>query len=248
MAVSLTIPLAALTTEASANLGFPEFTEAALDSLIVYLGLDIGAKSTEFLKLEALLKHALPAASEKDILSIMHMRGQHDHIVDSSFWENEEVLQTFNESDKAHINKYVDSIVKEPKKKEFSEELWSRTQKAWTTTSTASTTTTGKKKRKVDPSRNRPGREQMLVEAKCIPLEMARQWTPPGTVLSKDAPNSRWLIKYPPFGSLSRSWALYGETTSLKCCLAWSWHVHQKATGEEIPWPWMVEIDWKSPG
>eukprot|EP00974_Lingulodinium_polyedra_P102689 9942633-Lingulodinium_polyedra.AAC.1 len=69
--------------------------------------------------------------------------------------------------------------------------------------------------------------------------ETAKAWVPPGATICKDRVNSRWLVKFGPHGTKSRSFALYGERGSLVAVLAWSWAKHQLDGGSACLFDWV---------
>lgn len=77
----------------------------------------------------------------------------------------------------------------------------------------------------------------------------ARTYLPPSSSarLWKDTVwCDRWLVKYTPYGTLTRSFQLYGEINALARCLNWVWHHHGLTSpGVVCPYPWVLEADWK---
>eukprot|EP00974_Lingulodinium_polyedra_P066048 6389833-Lingulodinium_polyedra.AAC.1 len=111
----------------------------------------------------------MPEADENKILEILHQRGQQDHVVDESFWQSEEVMQGFDPGDKELITKYVETVVQDPKKKEFEQDLWQHTKKVHDSTAKKA----GKKKA-LGGEKKRKRLESFFTDCKNVPVEDAR--------------------------------------------------------------------------
>lgn len=69
----------------------------------------------------------------------------------------------------------------------------------------------------------------------------AQVFLPVGARNSKDVPNSRWLVVWKPFGTISRSWPCWGDVNSLAQVLKWAWD-HAEKMGRKCPHEWIRQL------
>ena len=97
------------------------------------------------------------------------------------------------------------------------------------------------KKRKTQDARLPPE-----PQASKLALEDCTAFCPEGCKLYKSVWDNRWEISVPLHGMISRSWILYGEKKALAKCLAWAWHVTEKAGGKPCPFEWIANEPWQT--
>lgn len=77
-------------------------------------------------------------------------------------------------------------------------------------------------------------------------MDCALRYLPEGAKVWKDQRENRWVIRYPPFGAISRSWTVYGEVGAFGRCAAWAWAMHSQSGQGNCPFPWVSRLDWRS--
>jgi hypothetical protein len=200
-----------------------------------------------------LLKHCMPELDEGAITKLLWRRARPPTEVHSDLFQDEQVRDCFDPSDLKVVDHHS-AATRKSYTAEFQEELEKRIQKS--TAAAVKPKGKGKgKKRKLDGSavvgtpathtRRDPGppKGDSMTESD------ARQYLPPGSParIWKDlAWCDRWQVKYAPYGTLSRSFQLYGEMNALARCLNWAWHFHTLTNpGQVCPYGWVLEADWR---
>ena len=94
------------------------------------------------------------------------------------------------------------------------------------------------------PSRM-PGTRRFHGDESSHSVEEAEGLLPAGARLWKDTLCSRWMVVYFPFGNLSRSWRLHGDTGALWQVCAWAWWQHSEAGLGQCEVPLLEGVEWR---
>lgn len=245
--------------ECAAMDAFSQLNMGQISELVRLLKVDVRGNATFFQKFYALLKHALPNADEERLQQLLAKRGLSDAYmseVDTSFWELDEVKDTFGPGDASLLEGEVkDSRRKQTELKEFKEELSQHVASRRRATTDA------------PPGKGRGrgrGRPKSVVSVSTEPAPKRRRYEkpkpnaevteedvqdslPPGFKAWKDTFCSRFQVRHPVCGTLSRSWQLHGSMGSAMQVLAWAWDQHSVVLGciePERP-HWLAGIDWQ---
>lgn len=166
-------------------------------------------------------------------------------LVDSEFWSQDEVRDCFDQGDVDFIDKYQNELVGGKKGSPSYKPLWEYTRKVQTAAAKsapkqARAPRTGSRPRAAERKFN-PKPADLLPEAEAqkFVLEGAKVW--------KDGRENRRIVRFRPFGGLSRSWAVYGDVGALGRAAAWACaKVVESGRCAKCPHQWIAEYDWRS--
>ena len=199
------------------------------------------------------LEDCLPDLDEAAISQLLWTRAKPPAEVLSELFEDDQVRECFDESDLKVVD-HLRADTAKAAKAEFAVELGKHMAGV---RSRAEKKEKGKK-RKHAAAGSAVAAPRLAVHTWHVPAlpkgdtvteAEARKYLPPASSarLWKDMVwCDRWLVKYTPYGTLSRSFQLYGEINALARCLNWVWHHHGLTNpGVVCPYPWVLEADWK---
>lgn len=147
---------------------------------------------------------------------------------DDAFFDSEAAKACFDASDLQQVDSFLESPKKcESKTPEFRAKVVDFARK------------TRPRRREVKPKGQGSGPKPNMTQAE------AQAFLPPGARISKDVPNSRWLVVWRPYGTISRSWPCWGETASLAQVLKWAWEHAERVQGRRCPYDWVDSAQWR---
>lgn len=152
-------------------------------------------------------------------------------------------MNCFDRSDCEHVEKYAETMVEKKKKKNSTshKSMWQFTK----VVSDARAKALARKQRTP-----RAPKAASVSDRKINPQprdeEPAQRFVPPFAKVWKDMRENRWVVRLKPYGSLSRSWTVYGEIGAFGRCAAWSWHMNGMGGQGACPFPWVQEHEWRS--
>jgi hypothetical protein len=213
----------------------------------------VSAVGKFFEVLLGVLEDCLPDLDDEAISSLLWARAKPPMEVLSDLFADDQVRDCFDEADLKVVD-HLRADSAKAAKTEFAQEL---TKHMAEVKARAEKKEKGKKRKRaaVSASQSAPRPAAHKWHAPSPPKgdtvteADARQYLPPASParLWKDMVwCDRWLVKYAPYGTLSRSFQLYGEVNALARCLNWVWYHHGLTNpGVQCPFPWVLEADWK---
>lgn len=219
-----------------ANNAFAGFNEALLTRLLKFYGVDFAKGADLFDKIIAGAKQ-FGGMCGNDLVSALYRRvrpNPHTASHDDAFFESEILQGCFDASDVKQVQQYAESTkTAETKASSFEEKLrdYHRSCRPRSQAKAKASASVGRRLPKPAPG---------------ISQANAQAFLPPGGRLSKDAPNSRWLVVMRPHGTISRSWPCWGEVESLAKVCKWAWEHHTRLEGGACPHDWIQEARWQN--
>jgi hypothetical protein len=220
---------------------FPDFPHALLLKLAGAMGVDVVTGCTTFSVLHSLIRYAWPSVSDDEVLRILSKRYAKDESLSEELLSEPAVRECFSEADLKEVEAFQKKQADLPNKPSAQELLDFRAAVAAGRATGAAGQVSKTKKRKTQDARLPPE-----PQASKLALEDCTAFCPEGCKLYKSVWDNRWKISVPLHGMISRSWILYGEKKALAKCLAWAWHVTERAGGKPCPFEWIASEPWQT--
>lgn len=229
--------------EAAARQGFTDFPTTLVRSMCVDLGIDVSADMNLCKLLKAAIQGTIAGIDDEEVVAILHSRRQPEQLVDSEFWSRDDVLECFDKGDEELVKKYKGDLLDNRSGSASHKSVWAFTKKVVEAKAAAAAKARPRQKAKSAPKGARtfnPRPADLLSEAS------AQAYVPGGAKVWKDGRENRWVVRYKPYGSISRSWTVYGEIGAFGRCAAWAWAMHVEAGLHPCPFPWVSKYEWRS--
>lgn len=231
--------------EAAAREGFRDIAAPAVRAMCKDLGVEVAEGWNLFELLQAALRFSIPQVLDNDILAVLHRRLTPEQLVDSEFWSQEEVRGCFDQGDVDFIERYQNEFVGAKKSSVAYKSLWEYTRQVQA--AAAKSAPTLARAPRTNARASATERRFNPKPADLLPEGEAQKFLPEGAKVWKDGRENRWVVRFSPFGSLSRSWTVYGEVGALGRVAAWAWEkAVESGRCAKCPHQWIAEYDWRS--
>lgn len=215
---------------ASAASCFHDLPEAAISMFSKDLGLVPEAPADLYSKLVALIQCSRPNINDVELHSIMELRARDKQLDSFELLNTEGIYNFLDDESKKEVKEFKkDFESRAASAKPYKERLKAHGEKV---VSAKAEKPAGRARKKQKPLN--PGDGEVFTE------EMAKQFLPADTSLCKDFSNQRWLIKRNNM-TRSRSFELYGDFKAMCLCLHWAWSLHEAATNQSCPFPFIQQ-------
>lgn len=230
--------------EMCAREGFVDFPVSLLRSMCVDLGISVGQDMNLCQVLWTAIRGCVPGVDEGEVVEILHRRLQPEQLVDSNFWTREEVVQCFDKGDEEIVKKYKNDMLDAKHGSAAHNSLWQYTKQVNESKAKAK----AKGRAKVQQSRTLTAADRKFnpKPADLLSEASAQSYLPDNAKVWKDGRENRWVIRFKPYGSISRSWTVYGEIGAFGRCAAWAWAQNEAAGLQPCPFPWLSQYSWHS--
>lgn len=216
-----------------ANRAFDGFNEALLTRLLKLYSIELPKTADLFDKIMAGVKR-FASRGDDDILAALYSRmrpNRHTASHDDAFFQSDIVQACFDASDVKLVQEFSENSKKsELAASSFQEKVvaYHRSRKP------------PSERPKAQKSTRLPKPQPGLSQAD------AQAYLPPGARMSRDVPNSRWLVVFKPHGTISRSWPCWGEIPALAKVCKWAWEHYSRLEQRECPHSWIAEARWQN--